>query len=334
MLPNVSIIMPIYNGSQHLEETINSVLHQTYDDFELILVDDGSSDDSAQICKRLQGKDARIRYFYHENKGISYTRNEGIRFSRGNLLTFCDQDDLYEPDLLRDNIHVLECDGTNFVKFGRKMFTSNQQYETSFEGIPRIISEDTLEDYFVKGMEAPLFTYIWDCIFDTNFIKANEIHFDETMKAGEEDKNFMVECLRCFEKFSVNQSYYYIHYSRGNASTAGRFNLNRCEAIVKSLYNEKLLIAEKKWDSAATIWSKRLVSYVKLYINNLLMASEEQLSFREKNTMLNEFIEEFDMPKHMISEKGNAKDNFIIKMCETGNTRILLKLYSLKYFIK
>ena len=88
----VSIIVPIYNAAKYLPECIESLTNQEYQDIEILLVDDGSTDDSPVICCEYEKIDHRIRYIRKENSGVSSARNEGIRLARGKYLTFVDSD--------------------------------------------------------------------------------------------------------------------------------------------------------------------------------------------------------------------------------------------------
>lgn len=97
----ISVIIPIYNAERYLQHTIESVLVQTYSHFELILVNDGSTDGSLSICKIYQAKDERVRIVDSENRGASQARNIGIAHARGHYLSFLDSDDLWEPEFLQ-----------------------------------------------------------------------------------------------------------------------------------------------------------------------------------------------------------------------------------------
>ena len=96
MKPFLSIIIPVYNGSLYLRETIESVLCQPCNDFELLLMDDGSTDGSLEICQSYEGD--RVKVFSHANCGVSLTRNEGVERSGGQWIIFCDQDDAMRKD--------------------------------------------------------------------------------------------------------------------------------------------------------------------------------------------------------------------------------------------
>lgn len=102
----VSVIIPAYNQGLYLKEAVQSVLGQTYPNFELIIVDDGSTDNTADVVHRFQ--DQRIRYIYQENRGLSAARNAGIQHSDGEFLTFLDSDDLFFPDKLEVLLAELE----------------------------------------------------------------------------------------------------------------------------------------------------------------------------------------------------------------------------------
>lgn len=102
----ISIIIPAYNAADYLVQTIESVLNQTYSDFELILVDDGSTDRTCEIIKDYQGKDARIKYFYKENGGVSSARNLGLQKATGDFVSFLDSDDLWDKRFLESMYHL------------------------------------------------------------------------------------------------------------------------------------------------------------------------------------------------------------------------------------
>jgi glycosyltransferase involved in cell wall biosynthesis len=107
-MPKVSVIIPTYNYGKYIEKAIDSVLAQTYQDFEIIVVDDGSTDNTKEIIET-RYKD-KVRYFYQENKGAPVARNKGIRKSRGEYLTFLDADDWFAPENLKYKVKVLDND--------------------------------------------------------------------------------------------------------------------------------------------------------------------------------------------------------------------------------
>ncbi len=106
----ISVIVPVYNNEAYLEKCLNSLQSQTYSNMEFLLINDGSTDASEEICKRFVSDDSRFRYFYQPNAGVSAARNKGLDMATGDYIGFCDSDDWVEPDmyevlykLLRDN---------------------------------------------------------------------------------------------------------------------------------------------------------------------------------------------------------------------------------------
>src|SRR5699024_11130650 len=121
-MPKVSVIIPVYNSEFFLEEAVQSVLDQTLTDFEVILVNDKSTDNSGSICDSLARKDTRIRVNHlEENKGICGDRNAGLRMAQGEYVAFCDNDDHFTNDLLEDNYNLAKEYNCDMVKYGRKL---------------------------------------------------------------------------------------------------------------------------------------------------------------------------------------------------------------------
>lgn len=109
-LPLISVIVPVYNAEQYLAKCIESILAQTYSNFELLLVDDGSKDGSLDCCNNYAKQDNRIKAFTHANSGVSATRNRGIELAQGEYITFVDSDDWIRPDYLQVLYDALQPD--------------------------------------------------------------------------------------------------------------------------------------------------------------------------------------------------------------------------------
>lgn len=97
----LSIIVPIYNAQNHLKKCIESIINQTEKDIEIILIDDGSTDDSLKICNEYQRKDFRINVIHQNNSGVSIARNQGIKIAKGEYIGFVDSDDWIDLDMFK-----------------------------------------------------------------------------------------------------------------------------------------------------------------------------------------------------------------------------------------
>ena len=96
--PAISVIVPVYNAEKVLCRCVTSILHQSYSDFEVLLIDDGSSDSSGNICEQFSVEDCRVRVFHQVNGGVSSARNKGLSEARGEYLCFIDSDDWVDSD--------------------------------------------------------------------------------------------------------------------------------------------------------------------------------------------------------------------------------------------
>ena len=104
----VSVITPCYNGAKYLSETIESVINQTYENWEMIIVDDGSKDDSAEIAAGYSQKDPRIKLICQSNAGSAAARNNGISHAEGRYIALLDADDLWHPDFLEKQLSFIK----------------------------------------------------------------------------------------------------------------------------------------------------------------------------------------------------------------------------------
>ncbi|MCR5849053.1 MAG: glycosyltransferase family 2 protein [Lachnospiraceae bacterium] len=102
----VSVIIPVYNSTAYLKRCVDAVLSQTYKELEVLLIDDGSTDDSLAICREYEKNDPRVKAFHKENGGSSSARNVGIKEAGGEYICFCDSDDYYEPDIIENLMKV------------------------------------------------------------------------------------------------------------------------------------------------------------------------------------------------------------------------------------
>jgi len=124
-IPKISVILPVYNGEDYLAEAINSILAQTFTDFELIIIDDGSSDDSLSIIQQYQKEDVRIKILSRENRGLVYTLNELINLAKGFWVARMDQDDISLPNRIERQLQWLAETDADICGTGIKLFDCN-----------------------------------------------------------------------------------------------------------------------------------------------------------------------------------------------------------------
>lgn len=153
-MPKVSVIIPTYNRSQYLRNSIDSVLNQSYQDFELIVVDDGSTDDSKEVLSKFNG---RIRYFYQENMGVSAARNKGIREAKGEYIAFLDSDDTWAPEKLEKQMLLFKNKPEVSLQYSFARYKDN---DLNYDDIrPRHVSKN-LQDFLYGDTVLPTPTVI------------------------------------------------------------------------------------------------------------------------------------------------------------------------------
>lgn len=142
----ISIVMPVYNTGEILRETIDSVLAQTYVNFELIMIDDGSQSETSEIAKGYS--DPRIRYYYQENRGMAAARNRGIKLSRGEYIAFLDHDDVWLPEKLEKQLAVFQADPSVGIVFSPVIFFDSRK--TWLQSVPAKCNwKDLLKSNFI-----------------------------------------------------------------------------------------------------------------------------------------------------------------------------------------
>lgn len=136
----VTIVLPAYNASEYLRETINSVLCQTFQDFELLVIDDGSTDNTTDIVNDFCQRDSRIRLISQNNQGVSVARNTGINMAQGEFIAFIDSDDLWLPNKLAKHVQHLSANPNLGLSFARVEFMSFDGKPTGKYSNPRLVN--------------------------------------------------------------------------------------------------------------------------------------------------------------------------------------------------
>ena len=151
----VSVVMPVYNVREYLDEAVNSVLAQSYDHWELILIDDGSTDGSGEACDRYARLDPRIRVFHQENRGVSGARNAGMKLAEGEFLQFMDSDDWLFPEALERCVKTARDESANLVIFDALYELGNKSMHEKSRLAPGIYDNKTVLEAVARPVIPP-----------------------------------------------------------------------------------------------------------------------------------------------------------------------------------
>ena len=192
---SVSVIIPFFNAGPFLNDALESINQQSFQDYEVILVDDGSNDGSSDIAKAMTSKDRRYFYIRQENQGAGSARNRGMSLAKGKYLLFLDADDLFEPCLLENLYAAAEEADVDIAICRADCFESKtgaflRRYDA---GKPRFSAGKQLNADYSDTM-FQRFTYVpWDKLFNAEFIKANELEFQNL--AYSNDNYFVLSAI-------------------------------------------------------------------------------------------------------------------------------------------
>lgn len=274
--PLVSIIIPAYNTGHYIGETLECTINQTYQNTEIIVIDDGSTDNTREIVRHYQALDKRITLLENERGGVSRARNLGIDHSKGEYLFFWDSDDIIDPDLIRKTIDFRRDNGVESVLFGWANYIEGvkqdpevHQLKTIYKGneivnnlIPHFIGHSFDEiNSWIKNKrslrEGKESTAVWRLVFDANVIKKYGIRFDNNLSLGEDTK-FINEYF--LYSTSVGFTDECLYFLRKRSDSANMTSLGNPQLMAKN--KTKLIYAREELDQIALEQKgKKLIEY-------------------------------------------------------------------------
>lgn len=218
MQEKISIIIPIFNAEKYLERCIKSVLNQTYKNFEAILVDDGSTDNSCLICDNYALKDKRLKIIHKKNGGVSSARNIGVENSEGKYIVFIDADDFIDTDCLETFINYSQYD---FVMCGFKEYIQDDEKKEICHKLYIANNNEQTKNIALQKEYIDFISFPWMKMLKTSIIKNNNIVFNEKIDYAE-DTCFILEYLaKCNNAIIIEKPLY--NYSIVNGSLSRKY---------------------------------------------------------------------------------------------------------------
>jgi len=282
----VSIIVPCYNQAQFLPETLDSVLAQTYQNWECILVNDGSTDNTETIAKSYCKKDYRFKYLFKANGGLSSARNAGINEAKGEYLQFLDSDDLILPEKLATQVSFLNGNPTSDICLSRyKLFSNNRNntFDTPLSVLP-----------YNCSLNGFLFSWNVDFVFPpvsylikAEFLQHNKIRFNEGIKAWE-DWLFLVQVTIAGAKFGVTEDYLSLYRRHeGNMTNDVPFMTQNMVKATFLVYESLPIDLKPEFVNSINVF---LLQSTKGFLNvNQLTEKANSLEYKIGNTILKPF---------------------------------------------
>jgi glycosyltransferase involved in cell wall biosynthesis len=259
MNPSVSVVIPSYNNAKFLNECIDSVLTQTFKPIEVIVVDDGSSDDSIQI---LESYGTRITLIKSNHCGASSARNQGIQIATGELIALLDSDDYWNTEKLADQVEHLEANNLDLVYCGGISFNSGEKKVREYEPI---YSGKVLIEFYKNPTSAIIVLGCSSAIFRKSLLKYSGL-FDEQFKNASEDWDFFRRYCSFANVGFVKEKHvnYRIHETNLSSSSLVQYYQGNVRAVEKMLFNHE----GKDSASSNKVWAKLHFSYAVAFMKN------------------------------------------------------------------
>ncbi len=314
-----SLIIPIYNAQSYIEKCVSSILAQTYSDFEILLIDDGSVDNSPKICDELAKLDTRISVFHKKNAGVSSARNTGIAHTKGDYIMFVDADDTLQNDVLGVATEIMEQGGVDVISFGVNIIKKGE--------VSEIWAMEDFRTAHISEMRPHMNEYIkcifsspWNKIYKNTIIKKNNILFNEEMEISE-DVCFNIDYYLNVNRI-VNIKNAFYNYCLDDANSASRKGR---DDIIKACYLRikmfKVLFCKIGYSNEeADLYLKEELA--RAVINQFFQAylTTTKLNFSQRSAIIKNICTDIEQKKMLCS---HLEDNY--KSAEYKFVLFLLK---------
>lgn len=334
MNKTVSIIVPVYNAENNLGQCIKDILNQTYPTIELILINDGSTDKSAHICKYYKEIDDRVHVIHQQNQGPSVARNAGIKVASGQYIQFVDADDQLKRNMTERLIEEMHLQ-TDLVICGYTAIQADNNHRKLY--IPSIIGRyhqqafyNQIGNLYQKTILPPL----WNKLYRADIIKHHQLQFAEDIQMGE-DLLFNLDYMACIQSVQLIQDPLYIYYLDNSNSLSQKFQQNMLKKQQMLQYTVKEFLLTHKSYTAENEQALQS-TYVTSIINSLnnLFHPKANLSPTEIKEQITQIIMNPEIRDIIPYFTINLQARMIGKLLTSKSTNGIYALLKAKHFAK
>ena len=297
----VSVIVPIYNSEKFIEATVEMLCKQTLEDIEIILVNDGSSDSSGEICDRLAKNDSRIKVIHLKNSGVCVARNTGVKAAQGEYITFCDADDIISEKLVEVLYNLAtenNCD-ISIVNYATE-FPDGKVRNTEGTGEIKKYNDncEAIKDFF----ENRIFSGVYTKLLSREL--ASKLAFEEGKKINE-DKMYVFDALRKAKSICAKDECFYRYIRRDNSSSNGSFGEKYFDCVY---FAEKMQKIIEKDFSDISNFAKANCLHTYFDMLKLMCIYNAQNEYKEK---FDEYVKILRSVKFSFAKKYFTKNDLI-----------------------
>lgn len=279
MTKQFSIVVPVYNGEGHIKKSIDTLLKQDYDNYEIIIINDGSTDGTENILNEFYKSDSRIKIINNMNKGVSFSRNLGIQESSGEYILFLDSDDEFAKDALKLLSEIVNREKPDLLLFGFSVTgdDSRKNDTTTLKSLER--SDSDQKRNVLKSMLSTknnILGYVWRGAYSTDFLKTNNIYFEQTLKISE-DFLFLIQCVNLSKNLSILSDELY-QYKLGESSMSNKF--------IPSLLEDMVWVNDWIGSNIVSVYPEFLMGYRYLVANTYIRYVQNTIRNKDKTFVL------------------------------------------------
>lgn len=286
----VSLIVPVYNAQKYLDKCINSLLAQTYKDIEIILVDDGSTDDSLKICNKYADLDARVKVFHQENAGVSAARNYGLDNCCGDYVSFVDSDDWVEQAMVEEMLALLASTNADMGIFGYYIVNNGKQITARVAEKNEVIDISENVERIVQLCLSSVINPPHSKIYKQAILEEYQIRFDVDTSLGE-DFIFNLEYVSHIESVALGKEKLYYYKSDNNGSLTNQFRKNLLHEELK-MYQKFVSVMNEIGGCSEGQIHEYIMLVVRIYLSNYFFCENnvQKRMMAIKNVLGNDMI--------------------------------------------
>lgn len=326
-MKKISVIVPVYNAEKWLKRCVDSILNQNYDNFELILVNDGSKDNSGAICDEYANYDARVKVIHKENGGVSDARNAGIDKADGDYITFVDSDDELKNGFFENAFSKIENEDwyisgiSELLKQGDKIIERNSKINESRYMTVVDLYNNCERDFPIILLKGPCHKF-----YKRSIVTENNLLFDKTLSLGE-DLFFNIQYVKFAKTVFFDEAIYYLYHKENENSLTTKFYPNKYEEALKIYDNWRSALEQIGVSNEAKCWFENL--YFGTMVRSIAHFYQHNRTKKEKKMVVDKVVK-----NKWIEKNRTYGNNFSSKLIRTLITRKLKVLVRIAFWIK
>ena len=336
----VSLVVPVYNAEKYLAKSIESMLSQSLKEMELILVNDGSKDNSLAICEEYAKKDSRITVINKKNEGACIARNTGIARAKGKYIQLADADDYIDNNMLEEQYNLAEKTNAEVVMCGMKFDVHQKDgqvviSEAHYKDMV-LSSQEEIKPIFMDLFDNLLFNYTHNKLYNAEFLKKNNLKFIDWLPL-DQDTNFNIDVFKVLNKLTISSKAYYHYVKTFEETIVTRYCANKFK--VRTFRYDRLKELLEAWGIYNNENKKKLAS---MYIHHVIECFEIynhkkcDLNTKEKKQEIEKILNTKQVKDSLeILDRANSSyTNMVFKALKAGSVNRIYALCKVKKFLQ